>query len=87
MKTFVAALAALVIAGPAAAQPIIIELERKPAEQAPQPSPVPVAPPQAEATPGARGQPGPARETAPADPAVVNAPAQGGATSAQPPVR
>ena len=55
MKLPIASLAALLMAVPAAAQPFILELEKKPAEAPPPPpSPVPVAPPQAEAAPGAK---------------------------------
>lgn len=53
------ALAALLMAAPAAAQPIIIPLSKQEPQQGQQPpaSPVPVAPPQAAATPGAGSQP------------------------------
>jgi hypothetical protein len=61
-----AALAALLVAAPAAAQPIIIPLSKQEPQQGQQPpaSPVPVAPPQANATPGAGSQPAGQQSTA-----------------------
>ena len=56
MRFQLAALATLLMAAPAAAQPFIFQLNRdqpQPGQQPPA-SPVPVAPPQADATPGAR---------------------------------
>ena len=82
MRTLAATLASLLAATPAAAQPIIIELEHKPTEQAPQPSPVPVAPPQAEGNPNAPAQLAPG--AAQPDPAALNAPARDAAPPAQP---
>ena len=82
MRTVAATLASLLAAIPAAAQPIIIELDHKPAEQAPQPSPVPVAPPQAEGNPGAPAQTPPG--TAQPAPVPLNVPAQDAAPPAQP---
>ncbi len=52
MRSKLAALAVLLLAAPATAQPFILRVEPE-RQQAPQPSPVPVAPPQAEATPEA----------------------------------
>ncbi len=59
MKLRLAALATMLMAAQAAAQPIIIPLGKQQAQQGQQPpaSPVPVAPPQAAATPGAGSQP------------------------------
>ena len=59
MRFQLAALAVLLVAPPAAAQPFIFQLKRDQpqAEQQPPASPVPVAPPQADATPGAPAQP------------------------------
>ena len=53
MKAQLTALAILLLAAPAVAQPFILKLEP---ERQQQPSPSPVAPPQADASPGA-GQP------------------------------
>ena len=59
MKLQLAALATLLMAGSATAQPIIIPLSKQQPQQSQQPpaSPVPVAPPQAAATPGAGSTP------------------------------
>ena len=59
MTLKLAVLATLLLAAPAAAQPIIIPLSKQqpPQEQQPPASPVPGAPPQAAATPGAGSQP------------------------------
>lgn len=87
MKSHVAAFAAILAAGPAMAQPIIIELERKPAEQPPQPSPVPVAPPQAEANQAFQGQPSPAPAPGTAQAGTEAAPGRDAVPQAQPTLR
>lgn len=60
MKHHIAALSILLLALPAAAQPIIIPLQRQRQAEPPPPppSPVPVAPPQAAATPPTSQGPG-----------------------------
>lgn len=74
MKHYIAALSIVLLALPAAAQPIIIPLQRqRQAEPSPPPpSPVPVAPPQAARTP------------APNQGAGNNVPATDGASQAGP---
>lgn len=66
MKLQLAALATLLMAGPVAAQPILIPLSKQQPQQEQQPpaSPVPVAPPQADATPGASSPPATPSSTA-----------------------
>jgi hypothetical protein len=87
MKLKLAALAALLIAAPAMAQPIIIPLSKQQPQQGQQPpaSPVPVAPPQADATPGARSQPGGQPSTAGSTAQGNAGPDDAGSGEGQPP--
>ena len=86
MKLQIAALAALVMAGPAAAQPFIIPLGNQQPQQGQQPpaSPVPVAPPQADATPGANPQPAAQSSTAGATARGNSGPNDAGSGEGQP---
>lgn len=86
MKLRLAALAALLMAGSAAAQPIIIPLSKQQPREGQQPpaSPVPVAPPQADATPGA-GSPPATQSPAPGATVQGNAgPSDAGSGEGQP---
>ncbi len=89
MKLRLAALATLLMAGSAAAQPIIIPLSKQQPRQEQQPpaSPVPVAPPQADATPGAGSQPAAQPSNAGATVQGNAGPNDAGSGEGQPPTR
>mgnify|MGYP000583081385 FL=1 len=74
MKRHLAALACILLAAPAAAQPFILPLSpQRKEEPPPPPSPVPVAPPQAEPSPQPSTQP---EATAPAPSTDIAGPAR-----------